>query len=130
MRSHVHYDLLDKHNYGGSDLSLIEKNCVEIDLKFAGFIRRQEEQLQQMKGKLKRKIPEGLDFDTIPTLSLEAREKLAKFRPEDLAQASRIGGVNPADISALCIYLEVVRRQETQAEAQAAASVARDAVAV
>lgn len=64
-----------------------------------------------MAAKSRRAIPAGLDYASIATLSLEAREKLAKFQPADIGQAGRIGGVSPADISALLLHLEVARRR-------------------
>lgn len=79
----------------------------------------QEKQLEQLAAKARKAIPAGLDYATISTLSLEAREKLAKFRPADIGQASRIGGVSPADISALLLHLEVQRRREAAAAAAA-----------
>eukprot|EP00967_Tisochrysis_lutea_P115811 scaffold185895_cov17-Tisochrysis_lutea.AAC.1 len=68
-------------------------------------------QLEQVASKSSRKLPEDLDYMSIGTLSMEAREKLAKVQPRNIGQASHIGGVNPADISALLVYLEVQRRR-------------------
>lgn len=115
-RPHVHYAILDRHGLGAADLTAIEKDCVEIDIKYTGFIKRQQHQLDKMQSKLARAIPADLDYNAIATLSLESREKLSKFRPANVGQASRIGGVNPADISALLIYLEVQRRKGAQRE--------------
>lgn len=79
----------------------------------------QEKQLEQLAGKARKKLPVDLDYASITTLSMEAREKLAKFRPADIGQASRIGGVNPADISALLLHLEVQKRRAAAAAAGA-----------
>lgn len=76
----------------------------------------QEKQLEQLAGKARKKLPADLDYASISTISMEAREKLAKFRPADIGQASRIGGVNPADISALLLHLEVQKRRAAAAE--------------
>jgi tRNA uridine 5-carboxymethylaminomethyl modification enzyme len=120
-RPHVHHPLLVAHGHGPSaDMGITpaEAECAEIDIKYAGFISRQEKQLQQLAGKASKKIPADIDYSSISTLSLEAREKLTKFRPADIGQASRIGGVNPADISALLLHLEVQRRRAAAAAAE------------
>lgn len=82
----------------------------------------QEKQLEQLAGKARKKLPADLDYATISTISMEAREKLAKFRPADIGQASRLGGVNPADIAALLMHLEVQKRRAAAAERSAAES--------
>ncbi|GLI68765.1 hypothetical protein VaNZ11_013256 [Volvox africanus] len=121
-RPHVHYSVLERHGLdGGPELGFAEREAVEIDIKYAGFIARQEKQLAALSSKSSKPLPPDLDYGAISTLSLEAREKLSKIRPRDIGQASRIGGVNPADISALLVHLEVVRRR-TAAAARAAAS--------
>ncbi|GAX75540.1 hypothetical protein CEUSTIGMA_g2983.t1 [Chlamydomonas eustigma] len=110
-RPHLHYNVLEQHGLDAPSLSQWEKECVEIDIKYAGFITRQEKQLGQMQSKAGKKIPEDLDYNAVSTLSMEAREKLTKIQPKDIGQASRIGGVNPADISALLVHLEVHKRR-------------------
>ena len=79
---------------------------IEIQVKYKGYIERQEAQVEQFKKMEEKKIPEELDFSELENLRLEAREKLNKIRPMSIGQASRISGVSPADISALMIYLE------------------------
>lgn len=78
---------------------------VEIALKYEGYIRRQEAQVREMRRLEGKRIPEGICYDSIEGLRLEAREKLGKARPQNVGQASRISGVSPADISVLLIYL-------------------------
>lgn len=78
---------------------------VEIELKYDGYIRRQEAQIREMRRLETKKIPHDIDYKHIDGLRLEAREKLEKVRPENVGQASRISGVSPADISVLLIYL-------------------------
>ena len=81
---------------------------VEISVKYEGYIARQEQQIKEMRRIEKKKIPADLDYSTLKGLRLEAVEKLSKIRPENLGQASRISGVNPADIAALNIILEAL----------------------
>jgi tRNA uridine 5-carboxymethylaminomethyl modification enzyme len=117
-RPHVTYNVLDSHDMGNTELTSIEKDCVEIDIKYAGFITRQQRQLDKMKKKLHRPIPLDLDYTKVATLSLEGREKLQKIRPGTIGQASRLGGVDPADVSSLMVHLEVRRRQAAKERQQ------------
>lgn len=78
---------------------------VEIELKYEGYIKRQQAQIREMRRLESKQIPEDVCYDTIDGLRLEAREKLGKIRPQNVGQASRISGVSPADISVLLIYL-------------------------
>ena len=79
---------------------------VEIEIKYEGYIQRQLRQVEQFKKMEKKKIPLSLDYNDVPSLRLEARQKLAAYKPISVGQASRIMGVSPADISVLLIYLE------------------------
>ena len=76
-----------------------------ICLQYEGYIKRQMKQVEEFTRMERRKLPAGLDFETVPGLRLEAIEKLSKIKPVSVGQASRISGVSPADISVLLIWL-------------------------
>lgn len=82
------------------------KEQVEIDIKYAGYIKKQEIQVARLHRQEAKKIPKDIDYDQIEGLATEAREKFAKIRPETLAQAERISGVNPADLAILSVYVQ------------------------
>jgi len=109
-----HYTDLDRFGLGNADLDRAEQEGAEIDIKYAGYIQRQQHQIDAIVRQEQRKLAADLDYHAIETLSKEAREKLATIRPLTIGQASRIGGVNPADINALLIYLEVQSRQNAE----------------
>lgn len=79
---------------------------IEIRIKYAGYIKKAEENVAKMKKMEAKKIPDDIDFDAIDGLATEAHQKLDKIRPETIAQATRISGVNPADIAILSVYIE------------------------
>jgi tRNA uridine 5-carboxymethylaminomethyl modification enzyme len=79
---------------------------VEIAIKYAGYIDRQQSDIEKFKGLEGKQIPESFDYSTVPSLRSEARQKLTKLRPATLGQASRISGVSPADISILTVWLK------------------------
>ena len=85
---------------------------VEIEIKYEGYIIRQKRQVEQYKKMEKKLIPENLDYDDVPSLRLEARQKLKLFKPVSVGQASRISGVSPADVSVLLVYLEQLNRSK------------------
>ncbi|MCF0127131.1 MAG: tRNA uridine-5-carboxymethylaminomethyl(34) synthesis enzyme MnmG, partial [Pseudobutyrivibrio sp.] len=76
------------------------------NLKYEGYIIRQEKQVKEFKRLESKKIPSTINYDDVNSLRIEARQKLSKLRPDNIGQASRISGVSPADISVLLIYLE------------------------
>ena len=82
---------------------------VNIRLKYDGYIQRQKKQVEQFKKLENKKLPEGLDYDEVPSLRTEARQKLKAVHPISIGQASRISGVSPADISVLLVWLEQKR---------------------
>lgn len=111
-RPNINYEVIKKIDSTTQELNLAKEvyEQVEVELKYAGYIDRQTAQIDQA-DKLERiKIPENVDYQAIEQLSQEARDKLKKVKPVNLAQASRIGGVNPADISVLMVVLEARRR--------------------
>ena len=107
-RPNINYKViceLDKHT---SDLKIPRDvyEQIEVMVKYDGYIKRQEEQVKQA-GKLEKfKIPDDIDYNKIEHISSESKDKLSKIRPKDLAQASRIGGIKPADISILMVMLD------------------------
>ena len=106
MRPELNYELLVEID---SERTLLPEDVteqVEIELKYSGYIERQQRQVEQFKKTETRRIPEDLDYDEVPSLRIEARQKLKKIRPENIGQASRISGVSPADISVLLVYLK------------------------
>ncbi|MBD2161152.1 tRNA uridine-5-carboxymethylaminomethyl(34) synthesis enzyme MnmG [Limnothrix sp. FACHB-1083] len=112
-RPGFHYEQLAEFGLGNPDLDRAETEGAEIEIKYSGYIQRQQRQIEAIARQENRRLPENLDYQAIDTLSKESREKLAKVRPLTVGQASRIGGVNPADINALLIYLELRDRQPT-----------------
>lgn len=111
-------ELLKRPQITYKDLESVDKNRpdlppevfeqVEISVKYEGYIARQEQQIREMRRIECKKIPADIDYSSLKGLRLEAVEKLSKIRPENLGQASRISGVNPADIAALNIILEAL----------------------
>ena len=109
-RPEISYAILEEIDPDRKPLSedIIEQ--VEIIIRYEGYINRQERQVEQFKKLEKKLIPVDIDYDDVSSLRLEARQKLQKFRPTNIGQASRIGGVNPADISVLIIYIDSLHR--------------------
>ncbi|MEO1125247.1 MAG: tRNA uridine-5-carboxymethylaminomethyl(34) synthesis enzyme MnmG [Cyanobacteria bacterium J06639_16] len=110
-RPGLHYRQLEEYGLGQSELTPAEKEGAEIDIKYSGYIQRQQNQIDMASRNASRLLPQGLDYQQIETLSKEAREKLNHIKPLTLGQAMRLGGVNPADINALLVYLEMRDRQ-------------------
>lgn len=95
-------ELLEEEHQLNADV----EEQVEIQTKYEGYINKSLQQVEKVKRMEEKKIPEDLDYSKIDSLATEAREKLSEVKPLNIAQASRISGVNPADISILLIYLE------------------------
>ncbi len=105
-RPQLSYKVLAPFDKERPDLPPEVAEKVEIEIKYEGYITRQEAQVNEMLRLEKRVIPEDINYDDVYGLRLEAREKLNKVRPKNIGQASRISGVSPADVSVLLIYLK------------------------
>ncbi len=105
-RPELKYEYLEAIDKNREPLTKDIVEQVNIQLKYAGYIKRQLKQVEQFKKMEKKKIPQNIDYDDIYSLRLEAKQKLNQIRPESVGQASRISGVSPADISVLLVYLE------------------------
>lgn len=92
------------------DDNIAEK--IDIDIKYEGYIAKAKREAERLKTMDHRMLSETLDYDEIPNLSIEGRQKLKEFKPETLGKASRISGVNPADIAVLSMYLKNMRRRK------------------
>jgi len=115
-RPEITYEMIKEIDTDRPDLPEDVVEQVEITIRYEGYINRQERQVEQFK-KLERKlIPADINYDDVSSLRIEARQKLEKFRPVNIGQASRIGGVNPADISVLIIYIDSLNRGKQNEE--------------
>ena len=106
-RPNITYDVIKQLDYESEVMNLSEDvfEEVEVLVKYDGYLKRQTQQVEQASKLEKYRIPEDIDYSEIQHISTETKEKLAKIRPKTLAQASRIGGVKPADISVLMVML-------------------------
>jgi tRNA uridine 5-carboxymethylaminomethyl modification enzyme len=104
---------LDLVRHGLADAALPADVCegAEIDIRYSGYLARQQQQIEQVRRQQGLPIPTGIDYASIATISAEAREKLAAIQPLSLGQAARIPGVSPADVQALLLWLELRRRR-------------------
>jgi len=122
-------DLLRRSGFHSSDLVRLGlapvelpsdvREGAEIDIKYSGYLARQQQQIDQVKKQEHRALPADLDYATIDTLSKEAREKLNSIQPLSLGQAARIPGVSPADVTALLLWLELRKRQTSSSQQRA-----------
>lgn len=110
-RPELSYELLQPIDHKRNELSEEVIEQVNINIKYDGYIRRQLHQIEQFKKLENRMIPETIDYMAVPSLRIEARQKLIKFMPRSIGQASRISGVSPADISVLLVYLTQLNYQ-------------------
>ncbi|QCR34333.1 tRNA uridine-5-carboxymethylaminomethyl(34) synthesis enzyme MnmG [Lysinibacillus sp. SGAir0095] len=105
-RTEMNYDLVASLTPSDLELSEEVKEQIEVQLKYEGYIQKALNQVEKLHKMESKRIPEDIDYDDISSLATEAREKLKEVRPLSIAQASRISGVNPADISILAVYIE------------------------
>ncbi|MDF2608171.1 MAG: glucose inhibited division protein, partial [Bacillales bacterium] len=105
-RPEIQYSHLLKIGFGNNELETEVLEQVEIQIKYEGYIEKSLQQVEKMKKMDSKKIPDNIDYDSINGLASEARQKLKQVRPLSIGQASRISGVNPADISILLVYIE------------------------
>ena len=105
-RPQMEYDLLAPFDPGRPALPQAVTEQVEIQLKYAGYLARQEKQVAEFQKAESRLLPPDVDYRAITGLRVEAREKLQQIRPLSVGQASRISGVSPADVAVLLIWLE------------------------
>ncbi|MBU9710617.1 tRNA uridine-5-carboxymethylaminomethyl(34) synthesis enzyme MnmG [Evansella tamaricis] len=113
-RPEVTYEQVEKLTPPDKRLDSEVAEQVEIQIKYEGYIAKQLEQVEKLKKMETKKIPENLDYNAITGLATEAKQKLTKVRPLSVAQASRVSGVNPADVSVLLVYLEQGRLKRTE----------------
>jgi tRNA uridine 5-carboxymethylaminomethyl modification enzyme len=106
-RTEIRYKDLKEIDTEMPDLSAQEKEEVEIQIKYEGYIKMEEEQVEKFKKMESKALSEDISYQEIKGLSLEARQKLDKIKPLSIGQASRISGVSPADINVLLIYLQM-----------------------
>ena len=111
-RTELNYEKLAEIDKKRPNLTRQEREEVEIQIKYEGYIKMQEEQVEKFK-KLETKIlPENIDYENVKGISLEGRQKLNKFKPHSIGQASRISGVSPADISVLLVFLQQMNKNK------------------
>ena len=108
-RTEITYENLAAIDKNRPDLNLQEAEEVEIQVKYEGYLKMQEQQVEKFKKLEEKLLPEDICYDDVKGIRIEARQKLEKLRPRSIGQASRISGVSPADISVLLIYLQAKR---------------------
>ena len=111
-RPELSYEILSEIDSDRPSLPADVIEQVEIEIKYEGYIERQLRQVEQFKKMERKKIPADIDYDSVPSLRIEARQKLKSFHPMSIGQASRISGVSPADVSVLLVYLEQYNRKD------------------
>ena len=115
-RTELNYEILAPIDIERPELTRQEKEEVEIQVKYEGYIKMQEAQVERFKKLETKLLPENLDYEDIKGISLEGRQKLNKFEPHSIGQASRISGVSPADISVILVYLQQTKNEGSKVE--------------
>ena len=110
-RTELNYDMLAPIDPERPLLSSEEREEINIELKYEGYIKLQLEQIEEFKKLEKKKLPEDIDYQKITGIRIEARQKLEKYKPASIGQASRISGISPADINVLLIYLNTLSQE-------------------
>ena len=110
-RPELNYDLLAPLDPERPMLARGVAEQVNINIKYEGYIKRQLKQVELFKKMEKKRIPEDFSYEEVPSLRIEARQKLEQYRPVSIGQASRISGVSPADISVLLVFMEQQKRR-------------------
>lgn len=113
-RPELDYDKLAPIDPDRPDLPAEAAEQVNISIKYDGYIKRQMKQVESFKKLEKKKIPENFNYDDVPSLRIEARQKLKTYSPTSIGQASRISGVSPADVSVLLVYMEQMKYHEKE----------------
>ena len=106
-RPELSYAMLEPIDKNRPEIDETIADQINIELKYEGYISRQIKQVEQYKKLEKKKIPADFDYDAVPSLRIEARQKLKKIRPVSIGQASRISGVSPADINVLVVFMKL-----------------------
>ena len=114
-RPNFHYSDLIKYDLTEKDLASSICEGVEIDIKYEGYLKRQKNNIDQIKRQSLKSLPKEINYEKIETLSLEARENLNKIKPTNFGDASKIPGVSKADLTALLVWLKIkeIKKEKT-----------------
>ena len=113
-RTNIHYKDLITYNLTTQSIPLDVEEGVEIDIKYSGYLERQKAQINQLKQQSKKLLPKNLNYNTIETLSKEAREKLTISQPKSLGHAAQLPGVSKADLTALLVWLKIEKMKKVK----------------
>jgi tRNA uridine 5-carboxymethylaminomethyl modification enzyme len=110
-RTELNYEILKEIDINRPELSREEREEVNIEIKYEGYINLEKEQIENFKKLEQKEIPSNIDYNDVKGIRIEARQKFIKFKPSSIGQASRISGISPADISVLLIYLQLKKEK-------------------